>query len=121
MRQEIAYWFEKVSHGDGGDPIGFRAHPKTYRKEYLVAKIADKTKMSKKESRTMVNAFVETVKETMKKNDKVALVGFGTFGVKERQARKGVNPKTLKAITIPKKKAMFFKPGKALKDAVAKK
>ena len=68
----------------------------------LVARIADMTKMTKKESETMVNAFMEAVKEAMKKNDKVALVGFGTFGVKERKARKGVNPKTLKAITIPK-------------------
>jgi DNA-binding protein HU-beta len=87
----------------------------------LVARIADMTKMTKKESEVMVNAFMDAVKEAMKKNDKVALVGFGTFGVKERKARKGVNPKTLKAITIPKKKAPFFKPGKALKDAIAKK
>jgi len=87
----------------------------------LVARIADMTKMTKKESEVMVNAFMDAVKEAMKKNDKVALVGFGTFGVKERKARKGVNPKTLKAITIPKKKAPFFKAGKALKDAIAKK
>jgi len=87
----------------------------------LVARIAEMTKMTKKESEVMVNAFMDAVKEAMKKNDKVALVGFGTFGVKERKARKGVNPKTLKAITIPKKKAPFFKPGKALKDANAKK
>ena len=121
MKQEIACWFEKVSHGDGGDPIGFRAHPKAHGKKDIVAKIADKTKMSKKESRATVNAFMDTVKEAMKKNDKVVLVGFGTFGVKEREARKCVNPKTLKAITIPKKKVPFFKPGKALRDAVAKK
>jgi len=121
MRQEISYWFEKVSHGDGGDPIGFTTHPKAHGKKDLVAKIADKTKTTKKESKIMVNAFMDAVKEAMKKNDKVALVGFGTFGVKEREARKGVNPKTLKAITIPKKKVPFFKPGKALRDAVAKK
>ena len=76
---------------------------------------------SSKDSRRALSAFEKVIVEAIGRDESVRLPGFGTFGVKERKARKGVNPKTLKAITIPKKKAMFFKPGKGLKDAVAKK
>ena len=131
---QSGYSMEKPPHGNGGDTTGFPSinflmsnwskavrKSNVYTKKDLIADVAGTTKTSKRKSRVMVNAFMDTVKEAMKKNDKVALVGFGTFGVKERKARKGVNPKTLKAITIPKKKAVFFKPGKELRDAVAKK
>ena len=131
---QFGYSMEKPPHGDGGDSIGFPSvhflisggstavgKSKVYTKKDLIADVAGTTKTSKRESGVMVNAFMDAIKEAMKKSDKVALVGFCTFGVKERQARKGVNPKTLKAITIPKKKAMFFKPGKALNEAIAKK
>lgn len=76
---------------------------------------------SSKDSRRALSAFEKVIVEAIGRDESVRLLGFGTFGVKERKARKGVNPKTLKAITIPKKKAMFFKPGKGLKDAIAKK
>lgn len=87
----------------------------------LAREVAIKSGVSIKKSNKFISAFQSSIRSEMTRGGKVALVGFGTFGVKERQARKGVNPKTLKAITIPKKKAMFFKPGKALKDAIAKK
>jgi DNA-binding protein HU-beta len=87
----------------------------------LAREVAIKSGASIKRSNKFISAFQSSIRSEMTRGGKVALVGFGTFGVKERQARKGVNPKTLKAIAIPKKKAMFFKPGKGLKDAVAKK
>ena len=87
----------------------------------LAREVAIKSGASIEKSNKFISAFQSSIRSEMTRGGKVALVGFGTFGVKERKARKGVNPKTLKAITIPKKKAMFFKPGKGLKDAVAKK
>ena len=90
-------------------------------KQVLAKTVATKSGTSVEKSSKFISAFQSSIRSEMARGGKVALVGFGTFGVKERQARKGVNPKTLKAIMIPKKKAMFFKPGKALKDAIAKK
>lgn len=90
-------------------------------KRVLAKTVATKSGASVEKSSRFISAFQSSIRSEMARGGKVALVGFGTFGVKERQARKGVNPKTLKAIMIPQKKAMFFKPGKALKDAVAKK
>ena len=90
-------------------------------KQVLAKTVATKSGTSVEKSSKFISAFQSSIRSEMARGGKVALVGFGTFGVKERKARKGVNPKTLKAITIPKKKAPFFKPGKALKDAIAKK
>ncbi|MFA4953860.1 MAG: HU family DNA-binding protein [Patescibacteria group bacterium] len=90
-------------------------------KHGLAREVAIKSGTNIEKSNKFISAFQSSIRSEMTRGGKVTLVGFGTFGVKERQARKGVNPKTLKAITIPKKKAMFFKPGKALKDAIAKK
>ena len=87
-------------------------------KAELVAAIADKTNTTKKVAEESVNAFVEVLTEEMKKGEKVQLVGFGSFEVRKRAARKGRNPQTNEEIKIPASKAPVFKAGKALKDTV---
>ncbi|MCI8273318.1 MAG: HU family DNA-binding protein [Clostridia bacterium] len=87
-------------------------------KAELVAAIAAKTGESKKATESTVNAFVEVVSESLKGGDKVQLVGFGSFEVRKRAARKGRNPQTKEEIKIPASKAPVFKAGKALKDLV---
>ena len=87
----------------------------------LIAAIAAKTGDTKKVAEVSVNAFVDVVTETLKKGDKVQLVGFGSFEVRKRAARKGRNPQTKEEIKIPASKAPVFKAGKALKDLVNKK
>ena len=84
----------------------------------LIAAIAAKTGDTKKVAEASVNAFVDVVTETLKKGDKVQLVGFGSFEVRKRAARKGRNPQTKEEIKIPASKAPVFKAGKALKDLV---
>ena len=90
-------------------------------KAELVAAIADKTGATKKATEEAVNAFVEVVTKTLSKGGKVQLVGFGSFEVRKRAARKGRNPQTQEEIKIPASKAPAFKAGKAFKDAVNKK
>ena len=87
-------------------------------KTELVAAIAEKTELTKKDSEKALKAFIDVVTEELKKGEKVQLVGFGTFEVSERAARVGRNPQTKQEITIPASKAPKFKAGKALKDAV---
>ena len=87
----------------------------------LIAAIAAKTGDTKKVAEASVNAFVDVVTETLKKGDKVQVVGFGSFEVRKRAARKGRNPQTKEEIKIPASKAPVFKAGKALKDLVNKK
>jgi DNA-binding protein HU-beta len=87
----------------------------------LVSAIASKSGLNKKNSEAALNAFISTVQDTLKKGDKVVLVGFGTFEVRKRAARKGRNPQTKKEITIPASNAPVFKAGKGLKDKVNKK
>ncbi|MBQ7667762.1 MAG: HU family DNA-binding protein [Clostridia bacterium] len=89
-------------------------------KAELIASIAEKTNLTKKDSECALNAFVATVTERLKKGDKVGLVGFGTFEVRTRKAREGINPQTKKTIKIPAKNAPVFKAGKALKASVNK-
>ncbi len=90
-------------------------------KSDLIAAIAAKTGDTKKNAETTVNAFVDVVTESLVKGDKVQLVGFGSFEVRKRAARKGRNPQTKEEIKIPASKAPVFKAGKALKDLVNKK
>lgn len=90
-------------------------------KAELIASIADKAELSKKDAEAALNAFVESVEGALKKDDKVQLVGFGSFEVRKRAARKGRNPQTKEEIKIPASKAPVFKAGKALKDLVNKK
>ena len=87
-------------------------------KSELIAAIAAKTGSTKKDAEASLNAFVEAVTETLVKGDKVQLVGFGSFEVRKRAARKGRNPQTKEEIKIPASKAPVFKAGKALKDQV---
>ncbi len=87
-------------------------------KTELVASVAEKAGISKKDADAAVAAFVETVVDAMKANDKISLVGFGTFSVKERAARTGINPLTKEKIKIAASKVPSFKAGKAFKDAL---
>ena len=87
-------------------------------KTELIAAIAAKTGETKKDAEATLNAFVNVVSETLAKGDKVQLVGFGSFEVRKRAARKGRNPQTKEEIKIPASKAPVFKAGKALKDAI---
>ena len=80
----------------------------------LVAKIAEGAGMSKVDAKKALDATLEAIVKAVKKGDKVALVGFGTFAVSKRKSRKGINPATKKAITIPAKKVVKFKAGKDL-------
>lgn len=89
-------------------------------KSELVAKIAEKSGMQKKNAELALNSFMESVKEALANSDKVQLVGFGTFEVKHREERKGRNPQTKEEITIPASNAPTFKAGKELKEAVNK-
>jgi DNA-binding protein HU-beta len=87
-------------------------------KTELVAAIADKADLSKADAGRAVDAFFEVVGKQLKKKDKVSLVGFGTFLLRERAARTGRNPKTGAALKIKASKSPSFKAGKALKDMV---
>ena len=87
-------------------------------KTELVAAIADKAEISKKDSEKALKAFVDIVGEELKKGEKVQMVGFGTFEVSERPAREGRNPQTGASMVIEASKAPKFKAGKALKDMV---
>ncbi len=84
----------------------------------LVASVAEKSGLSKKDAEKAVAAVLESVVEAVANNDKVQLVGFGTFETRTRAARTGRNPQTKATITIPASKAPVFKAGKAFKDAV---
>lgn len=87
-------------------------------KTELVAAVAEKAEVSKKDTEKALKAFVDVVTEELKKGEKVQLVGFGTFEVSERAAREGRNPQTGKTMKIAACKAPKFKAGKALKDAI---
>ena len=88
-------------------------------KSQLVAAMAEKTEMTKKDVEACLNAFTGVVTETLKSGEKVQLVGFGTFEVKDRKAREGRNPRDPKQkIRIPASKAPVFKAGKTLKETV---
>ena len=87
-------------------------------KAELVSEVAAKTDLTKKDVAATVDAIFNSIQENLAKGEKVQLIGFGTFEVRNRAARKGRNPQTGKEIEIPASKVPAFKPGKALKDAV---
>ena len=87
-------------------------------KSDLVTEVASNAGITKKDAEKVINAFFTTVEEALKSGDKVQLVGFGTFEVRARQARKGRNPQTGEEIDIPASQVPAFKAGKALKDAL---
>ena len=90
-------------------------------KSELIAEVAAKAAITKKDADAAVNAVVDAITAALKKGDKVQLVGFGTFEVRARGARTGRDPRTNKVIQIPASKAPAFKAGKALKETVNKK
>ena len=89
-------------------------------KTELIAAVAEKAELSKKDAEAAITAVVEAITEALQKEEKVQLVGFGSFEVKKRAERTGRNPHNGEAIPIPASKAPVFKAGKALKDAVSK-
>ena len=89
-------------------------------KAELIAAVAEKTGLSKKDSEKAINATFENITTSLEAGEKVQLVGFGVFDVKERGTRMGRNPKTKEEIEIAASRVPTFKAGKALKDAVAK-
>jgi len=87
-------------------------------KSDLVDSVAAKAGMTKKDSARAVDAVFDTIREQLKTGDKVQLVGFGSFEVKQREARVGRNPKTMEEIRIPARRVPVFRPGKELKESV---
>jgi DNA-binding protein HU-beta len=87
-------------------------------KAELISVVAEKSGLTKKDSDAAVSAMIDAITETLVKGDKVALVGFGTFEIRERVARQGINPRSKEPMTIPASKLPAFKAGKALKEAV---
>lgn len=84
----------------------------------LITQVAESTELSKKDATKAVDAVFEAIASALQNGDKVQLVGFGNFEVRERSARKGRNPQTGEEIEIPASKIPAFKPGKALKDGI---
>ncbi|NLJ31697.1 MAG: HU family DNA-binding protein [Clostridiales bacterium] len=89
-------------------------------KTELITAVAEKTGMSKKDAENSVNAVLDTIVSAVANNEKVQIVGFGTFEVRERSERQGRDPRTNSPITIPASRVPAFKAGKAFKDATAK-
>ena len=89
-------------------------------KAELINAVADKAGLSKKDTEAAINAAIDVISACLAEGDKVQLVGFGAFEVKSRAERIGRNPKTPESIKVPASKVPVFKPGKALKDVVAK-
>ena len=89
-------------------------------KAELIAAVAEKASLSKKDSEAAVTAALEAISAALQDGDKVQLVGFGSFEVKKRAARTGRNPRTKEVVEIPASQVPVFKAGKALKDAVGK-
>lgn len=89
-------------------------------KTELVDQVSNRTRMTKKDASTAVDAVFSSISETLAAGEKVQLIGFGTFEVRERSERVGRNPQTGAEITIPAKKVPAFKPGKILKESVGK-
>ena len=89
-------------------------------KAELISQVAEKTGLTKKDCERAVNAVVEVIEEALARGEKVSLVGFGTFEVRDRRARTGRNPQTGQSIHIPASKVPTFRPGKSLKANITK-
>ncbi len=89
-------------------------------KAELINAIADKGELTKKDAEKALNAVVDSITDALASGDKVQIVGFGTFEVRDKKAKEAINPRTKEKIQVPAKKAPAFKAGKALKDAVDK-
>jgi DNA-binding protein HU-beta len=95
-----------------------KSKPKVMGKREVIESIAKKTKLSKKDTESTLNAFMEVIKETLKKGMSVRLIPFGNFEVRHRAARTGRNPRSGAKIKIKARNVPAFRPGKSLKDAV---
>ncbi len=89
-------------------------------KAELVTKVAEKSGLTKKDTEKAIAGMIDTITDTLANGESIQLVGFGTFEVRERAARTGINPRTKEQIKIEATKVPAFKAGRALKDAVAK-
>ena len=89
-------------------------------KTELIAAVAESAGLTKKDTERVINAAIDAITDALVKGDKVQISGFGTFEIKDREARVGRNPHTKEAIDIPATRVPTFKPSKALKDTVAK-
>ena len=89
-------------------------------KTELIAAVAESAGLTKKDAERVLNAAIDTITDSLVKGEKVQISGFGTFEIKDREARIGRNPHTKEAIDIPATRVPTFKPSKALKDNVAK-
>lgn len=87
-------------------------------KAELVEEVADQTGITRKVARNVVDIVTETIKDTLSNGERVIFLGFGTFQVRQRKERKGINPRTKEALTIPAKKVPKFKASKSLREAV---
>ena len=87
-------------------------------KSELTKEVSAKTDLKQKDAEKVIDALIESIKDNLAKGEKVQIIGFGSFEVRNRAARKGRNPQTGKTLTIPATKVPAFKPGKALKDAI---
>lgn len=87
-------------------------------KTQFIAAVAEKSELTKKDADKAVNAMIEVITDTLKAGNKVQIMGFGNFEVKERAERAGINPATKQPITIAASKSPVFKAGKALKDSI---
>lgn len=87
-------------------------------KSEFISAVSENSGLSKKDAEKAVNSFMNVVVDAMKKGEKIQLIGFGNFEVRERAARNGINPRTKEAITFPATKVPVFKAGKAFKDSV---
>ena len=87
-------------------------------KAEVANKVIEKTGLSRKQATIAVEAFLSSIKDALRKGEKISLVGFGTFIVKHKNARNGRNPRTGEKIHIPEKKTAYFKPGKAFRETV---
>ncbi len=90
-------------------------------KQEVINKVAEKAGVTKKDAALVVNAFIDVIKEALAKKNAVRLIGFGTFDIRNRAARKGRNPRTKKEINIPERIVPVFRPSSTMKEMVNKK
>ncbi len=90
-------------------------------KQEVINKVAEKAGVTKKDAALVVNAFIDVIKEALAKKNAVRLIGFGTFDIRKRAARKGRNPRTKKEINIPERIVPVFRPSSTMKEMVNKK
>jgi DNA-binding protein HU-beta len=111
--------FKYILDSRRGGTVSLYRRKITMNKNELIAAVAEKAEMSKKDAEAAITAMVDAITAALAQEEKVQLVGFGSFEVKSRAARVGRNPKTNEPVQIAASKAPVFKAGKALKDAVA--